>query len=489
MVQIGSTNLHRGKGKWVLTNNAVLLSSGIVIALWTYFIFFAYNEGPSSSHNILEISKKSEPSAVGPPPADGAKSSQIHVVFSTACSLNHGWQSYLFFFHAMLHKQSGTVTRVVSGCDEEQEQIMKKVHQEQIAIMNDQFKIHFTPEFGKIKGRSYEVTKYWNKPFGVKHWLENAFGYRYEGEISTVFDDDIIVLVDPDMYLQRAFVNDFSDVGDQFWHRDILKLGNLYDKVSHGKPIAQTYSFGNKWFTSVNGHMEDVVGAGSPALTVSHEDASVTFSAGPPYLLTARDMYRLAYHWAKFLPTINEQFVGMMAEMYGYCMAAAHLNLRHQIAIGFMVSNVDMDRGEGWAFMDNVTDDICQIEKLAHKAPHVIHICQRYSIGEFFLNKYLMPDGFIGCNHTLMEHPPPNIAAYTNYSHYGDGSIVTYSAHKMILLYRQAYVVCSLIDGFNKAARFYKDHNCPNGANYEETWSFLREYVLQGCESVHGCPV
>lgn len=100
----------------------------------------------------------------------------------------------------MMHQQPGDVTRIVSGCDAEQEAIMRDLHEKQFSIMNPKFLIHFTPEFGKqLEGVSFQQTKYWNKPFGLKHWLENRFGYRYEGDISTEHDDDIVVLVDPDM--------------------------------------------------------------------------------------------------------------------------------------------------------------------------------------------------------------------------------------------------------------------------------------------------
>lgn len=130
----------------------------------------------------------------------GGDGQKYHVVFSTSCSYQHDWQSYLFFFHAMMHGQPGDVTRIVSGCDEEQEQIMREQHQKQFSIMNPNFLIHFTPEFGKqLEGVSFQQTKYWNKPFGLKHWLEHRFGYRYEGDISTKHDDDIVILVDPDM--------------------------------------------------------------------------------------------------------------------------------------------------------------------------------------------------------------------------------------------------------------------------------------------------
>jgi hypothetical protein len=319
-----------------------------------------------------------QPKAKGEPPRSSGREPQMQIVFSTSCSYQHDWQSYLFFFQAMLHKQPGNVTRIVSGCTEEQEQEMSKLHKEQISIMNERFHIHFTPEFGKVEGRSWHTTKYWNKPFGIKHWLENKFGYRYEGALSTPYDDDIVVLVDPDMLMQRPFLNDFSGSPNTFWHESIRDDKNLYHKVGHNQPMAQTYSFHDAWLKAARkGNMEDIVGKGSPALTVSKHDADVTFSAGPPYMMTARDFFRLSYHWAKFLPLISLHFDGMMAEMYGYCTAAAHLNLRHQIASGLMVSNVGMTQGEGWNFLETVEGEACDIAKLQDTVPYVIHFCQR----------------------------------------------------------------------------------------------------------------
>ena len=63
----------------------------------------------------------------------------------------------------MVYKQQGTVTRIVSGCDPEQEKEMTQVFKEKIAIMSDNFHLHFTPEFGKVPGKSFQTTKYWNK--------------------------------------------------------------------------------------------------------------------------------------------------------------------------------------------------------------------------------------------------------------------------------------------------------------------------------------
>jgi hypothetical protein len=376
----------------------------------------------------------------------------------------------------MIHNQPGDVTRIVSGCEPAQQDELTRLHQEQIDIMNPNFHIYFTPEFGNVPGVSWQATKYWNKPFGVKHWLEKRFGYQYTGKITTPFDDDIVVLVDPDMLLQRSFVNDFSEYPTNIWtqyfqnHEDLI-----YHKVTHGHPMAQDYSFGEDWLEAAGENLTHVVGKNSPVHNVTMQQARTLYPAGPPFVLTARDMYRVAFHWSDFLPRLFDLYPQFMAEMYGYCMAAAHLKLEHQMARGFMVSNVGMTGGEGWSFLDDVTDDACRVDTLSKTVPHVIHFCQRYSIGEFFLSKYKVPTDILSCDFPLLELPPLDIAATTNYSQYGDGSIDVWEGKKAVHRYRNAFMVCSLMPAINKAATFYKDHHCPNGANYNQTWNHFRQ--------------
>jgi hypothetical protein len=434
-------------------------------------------EMPKLRHHHIDAESEAEPQVVVQQhhtagEGDTDKHSKVHVVFSTSCHVKQDWQSYLFFFSAMVMDQQGTVTRIVSGCTPDQEVEITKVFEEQIAIMSDRFRLHFTPEFGRVEGKSYQSTKYWNKPFSLRHWLENVFGYDFDQNIlSTPLDDDVVVLVDPDMLMQRPFVNHFPTYMDDLWIAPI-RNGEIYDKVSHGKPMAQDYSFGSAWLMSSASNLTHVVGPDSPVHGVSDWDARAYYSAGPPYIATARDMYQISYYWTTFLPRIFDLFPKFMAEMYGYCMAAAHLQLKHQLAQGFMVSNVFFKYAEGWSFLDHVTDNACDVEQFKDVVPQVIHFCQRYSIGEFFLSKYKLPAEIISCDSPLLELPPLDIAAYTNYSHYGDGSFKVWQGEQeKIFMYRNTYMVCSLMPAINKAATFYKDHNCPGGANYEQTWN------------------
>ena len=416
---------------------------------------------------------------------DDAEQQNMHVVFSTACSLSHDWQSYLFFFHAMFHGQKGDVTRIVSGCSPEDEIKMKELHEKQFSVMSPNFKVHFTPEYGKQlqdQGVSYQKTKYWNKPFGLKHWMEHRFGYTWDDDDSKItvpeYDDHIIVLVDPDMLMQRPFINDFSKVPADQWNAYYRKHPEeLIGKVTQGHPAAQDYSFGDQWIRHVRDHIDDIVGPDSPVKNVTPEEEKRVFSAGPPYWMTARDAYRISYKWCEFLPGIFKYHSEFMAEMYGYCMAAAHLGLRHQMARGMMVSNIGMTEGEGWAFLPK-DKKACDVSRYAETVPNVIHFCQRYTIGEFFINKYLFPTDILSCEHPLMELPPKDVLETTWYSHFGDSTVIEYDKDQDdIKRYRNAFVICSLFPAINAMATFYKDQHCdkddPNTV-YELSYNHFR---------------
>jgi hypothetical protein len=156
---------------------------------------------------------------------------------------------------------------------------------------------------------------------------------------------------------------------------------------------------------------------------------------------------------------------------------SAHLGLKHQMARGFMVSNVDMSEGEGWQFLEGADNTACDVSQFKETVPHVLHFCQRYSIGEFFINKYLFPTDILSCDFPLVELPPLDILSMVNYSHYGDGTTQLWDGnsggyHRRT---RHAFMICSLFPALNKAAIFYKEHHCPDGANFNQKWNHFRE--------------
>mmetsp|Transcript_5001 Transcript_5001/g.13291 ORF Transcript_5001/g.13291 Transcript_5001/m.13291 type:complete len:314 (-) Transcript_5001:1822-2763(-) len=295
--------------------------------------------------------------------------------------------------------------------------------------------------------------------------------------MNTDADDDIIILVDPDMLLQRAIVNDFSDVPLNTWTTYFQKNPSVvHPKVEQGKPISQIYGFGKSWFSSVKKDLKHVVGDDSPVHSLSMEDAARFYPAGPPYMATGRDMYNIALHWTQFTPRIFDLTPVFMSEMHGYSMAAAHLKLPHQMARGFMASNVALSSLEGWDFLDTIDPlDICDMGKDLPDRPLVIHFCQRYALGEFFQSKYKTHHEILTCDHPLLEQPPKDAVATTNYSHYGNGDIKKWSAGQLQTKKRHGFMVCHIMDALNGAATWFKDHHCPDGANYEKVWNFFRD--------------
>jgi hypothetical protein len=154
-------------------------------------------QGPSQQTPQQQLQRQEQHRNYDTVENEESDNNRYHLVFSTSCS-KKDWQSYLFFYLAMAHKQSGDVTHIVSGCkDQQTEDELRQLHNEHhTQAMNENFHIHFTPDFSDPT--QFQVTKYWNKPFGLKHWFENRFGFRYDlekGDVaeSTDYDDDVSI--------------------------------------------------------------------------------------------------------------------------------------------------------------------------------------------------------------------------------------------------------------------------------------------------------
>jgi len=393
---------------------------------------------------------------------------QYHMVFSTSCSPFQDWQSIAFFYFAWKVKQTGTVTRIASGCTDEEAKMLKQVHREQIEVLSSNFKLHITPDFN-FSGR----TKYFNKPYGLRHWMENELGYP--GGASE-HDDDIIMLLDPDMMLLRPLTHTFYDYPSWIWRGNDFLETKL--EVTHGQPMASMYGFGNSWQTSVNkfGNMTYVVGEGSPALKVSKKEAEQLYPAGPPYLATARDMYSIVQLWTVHVMRYYDCFSGFMSEMYAYCTAAAHLGLPHQLAKGFMISDIGLKDTEGWEFLKGISRaDSCEPKVPQNELPVVFHFCQRYALGRWFIGKYKLPEDFFTCAAPMLRVPPrdvgsrydwyiyPNLQEMENYTARNNPNGIIYNS----------YALCTMIDALNEVATHFKQHHCKGvTGNYEKSFVF-----------------
>lgn len=411
-------------------------------------------------------------------------SSPYHTIFSTGCSIFQDWQSYVFFYHIFRSGQEGHVTRIVSGCDDKDTKDITKIFKDEIEPMrrnnddathinnnnNHHHHLHLTPDFSRVPKKSKGAFKYFNKPFGVRHWMEHALGYPDNHKLH---DDSIIILMDPDQIMLRPFTNDFTNSSEK-WK---LNFPRYKTKVGHGSPFAQQYGYGLQWLDKVNPEnvFRDSGRLPTPVSNLTRKEAFDYYMAmGPPYIVTAKDMYQIVTVWTDIVPRVYDEYPHLLAEMFGYNLAAAHLGLKHTVAHSFQVSD-PWAGGEGWKLIDAVPKtNICK-EFPKSQLPHVLHYCQKYYVGKWFISKYRLRKDFISCESPLLTPPPQDLPM-----RYTSGvSSEKFSKTEVIRewkpkeLKEEAFMVCAMIDALNAASIFYKDQHCKDGTgNYNYSYTF-----------------
>ena len=281
-----------------------------------------------------------------------------HTLFSTTCSDQQDWESYVFFYHSWKVKQPGTVTRLASGCSKEQARTLTEFHATHIQTMSDTFHLHLTPDYSRIrldKGRfGY---KYMNKPFSVLDWMEHVLGLNHTTSqpVPPEIENDIIILMDPDMILLRPMTHDFRNE-PVIWAKE---PATPEDKiVKHGNPMSQQDGYLNSNWMAFN--MTYITqDPDTPARLLTQNQGPINYNSGPPYLATVKDMFAIASKWIEFAPRVFDIHPKLFAEMFGYCVASAHLKLPHTMIKSIVVSTTETQR-EGWPLIDALPDDqIC----------------------------------------------------------------------------------------------------------------------------------
>lgn len=405
------------------------------------------------------------------------RSTPYHTIFSTGCSISQDWQSYVFFYHVFRSDQEGHITRIASGCDNENAIKLDEVFKKEIKSMRPStHHLHQTPDFSRIPKKKKGAFKYFNKPYGVRHWMEHALGYP---ENHKLHDDSIIILMDPDQIMLRPFTNDFTNSSEK-WRSD--KKRKL--KVEHGSPFAQQYGYGMQWKNKVK--YENVFQGDNfptPISNLTSGDAQTYYNAmGPPYIATAKDMWSIVNKWSEIAASVHDEYPYLLAEMFAYNLAAAHLGLRHTISHSFMISD-PWAGGEGWPLIDKVpASNICKNFPQS-ELPHVIHYCQRYFLGKWFIGKQKLRKDFLSCEAPLLTYPPIDLASkYTSAILPGTGELKDLRPKQ---IKEHAFTVCALIDALNVASKYYKDQHCKDGSgNYNYTYVFHDDMRMPN-ETIH----
>ena len=414
----------------------------------------------------------------------GPYDAQIHVVFSTDCGPYQHWQAYQFFLSALRVNQPGRVTQIASGCKKEQMRGVKEWHDVHVAPMSFRFGLHLTPEFASVKDSSGEETgesyEFFNKPFGLLHWLEHGDGMGVDENGLPFKHDTIIALLDPDQMLLKPITGHFASPEDIF-RGGSMAVGSGENKdsllsqenqpefvVRHGHPLSQEYGFRAAWMKHAK-----VVGD-SPATKVTEIEALRSYAVGPPYLATALDMHSIATKWCEFVPKVHHEFPSLMAEMYAFSIASAHLKLPHQLMASMMVSQTDENSGEGWAMIDAIPgEDVCTFAMTSlsaeeHQLPSVMHFCHRYGVGDTaFFGKKKLPTDFFSCESPLLEDPPRDIGS-GRYLYKKPPFLDEKKELSAVVEKREAFVVCAAIGMLNEYALYFKQRHCGSDANLKK---------------------
>jgi hypothetical protein len=448
--------------------------------------FFVHRNMENNNFQALEknksIRKSKEQQEIKafplPPEFDSDGTTRMHVVFSTDCSAYQHWQSYALFYSAMKVRQPGKVTRIASGCSDIEAIAAKRWHQDHIQRkMSPNFKLHLTPDFSAVNtpdrdSKRSEKYSYFNKPFGLLHWMQHGEDMGVDPETNKLLDEDsVIILVDPDMLLLRPFSVDFSDNRETIFR---VEREEWVTRVQHGKPFSANYGFGLEWMEL---NLTEIAGNTSPALQVTKKDGENHYMVGPPYLATGRDMYAIAEKWVEFAPKVHKQYSRLLAEMFAYCIAAAHLKLPHKLVKSLMISDYGCPPSEGWSFIDRLTSEkVCSVASNPNHEndpiPNVIHYCQTYTVGEWSFSKRSMKNDFFSCESPLLEDPPANLGEATFILSREGTKLEFEEKHSK----REAFMICGIISLLNGAANFFKATSCSEDqtrTNYNKTLRYM----------------
>ena len=325
----------------------------------------------------------------------------VHVVFSTDCTPYQDWQTLLIFHSAMAVGQKGTISRIASGCDD-----VKKVQLTELyAQLFPQYHVHFTPDY-KTDAKTKKSYDFYNKPYGVLHWLEEAQPPVESGVM--------VAIIDPDFVFLRPLTTKLT--GNAFLVSGDTHQSDVFDYITLGKPAAQQYGLGAPWVNDQNQHFNRtrICGANSPCLRVPNWNVGAKhYSAGPPYIMEKSDLHRVAKRWVEFVPRVYEAYPDLLAEMYAYSMAAAHEELPHLRPDHFMVSNV-LAGGEGWQWVDALPD-VCTppvngVYFPDKPLPTFLHYCQFFRAAEIGFHKRRVYKDIFSCERPMLMDLPRNLS-------------------------------------------------------------------------------
>jgi len=441
-----------------------------------------------------------------------ARDEAIHILFSTDCSVFQDWQALVLFHSAHRVGQRGHITRLASGCGAKAQFELITLYARLWPSSRTGgwvYSVHFPPDF---QAEAVLHSKA-HKPHGVQHWLR-----RYaQPEVVTssvhsrgagaarllVGNDTIVALIEPDfLFLRPLTVQVRDSASSLFPPQDSVARAQAVVApryVRKGQPVGQLiHGLGAPWAvlesrrqskkslrssnSNSNGgggadlfDVEHICGKDSACNSISVEEALRAHAVGPPYLVHIDDFRKIVDSWVQMVPKIQSDsgLPNDIAVMHAYNLAAAHLEIPHVTVLNLMIAHVDYSDAEGWKWIDDLGDDVCQppVEALhtdkktfypKNALPTLLHYHHYYEVGEFGFYKHLFDTKYFQCNSPLLVEPPLEVGKLrVIYKHKKAVKVTATNAR------RNGFMLCALSRVINDAVLDVKIRSCHAGGDSE----------------------
>jgi hypothetical protein len=267
------------------------------------------------------------------------------------------------------------------------------------------------------------------------------------------FGESVIAILDPDFIFLKPLTQSGEALEDIIYSQGNRKKWAGMDLVKKGRPVAQRYGIGGGWVRRFP--VKDIAGAGSHALTYTTSTAATHFAVGPPMMIHIDDALPLSALWAQYMRPVLKKETDILADMWAYSIASAHLKLEHTIVDHHMVSTWN-GGGEGFPFIDawntmscrNPANDVSASQKL----PTFIHMASNFKAPaneQWMFHKGHVPADLLHCGTPLIKESPDDLWSVVPKSD---------SHHK-----RSAWILCNIVSRINKQTVMYKERFCPGG--------------------------
>ncbi|KAJ8576299.1 hypothetical protein ON010_g2909 [Phytophthora cinnamomi] len=372
--------------------------------------------------------------------------SYMHIVFSAGCTQrNRLLQQTVVQLTASWVGQKGPITQILSGCSES----------ERLRVMEEpklyyDFRRHFTPSFAvnPEPGANDSYSAY-NKPFGLRHFLQNAF---------PKVKHELVALIDGDFFFFRPLEANTGRNMSRFYHGTRNPF-NVDDTVRNGVALAQDWNaLKGGLFAEDKADALSKVCEGLPCGNVSREDGAEYYgSIGPPYIMTRTDMLRMVDDYCHLCVRTRQVSNEWIAEMFAYSIAAANNGIKHTALSHLGISSPGFKGGghEYWDFVDDTMANPCEdnLNPVMPKDPPVaVHACQW--IDNFY--KVVWPGTIANCDSPMFKILPPTEWSKIN---------ATVEASNQRTRREEVWAKCTLTKIMNRALVEIKQHMCHTGFN------------------------